>query len=223
MVLPGTCPDTDETSTWSPGPSDSEASRRACGRALVTVVAAVPGSAALATSGVSKAPGKPFVALLAWLVESHAITQEQNERVSDVYAHRHDLTHELPEYIVFPEHEPGYALLRAFARTSRSPCTEAHTAHHRFGVPSTASLTVPRTLSACSVASIRNACRSFMTRIVAGPTGAPGVDRTGPLGASGVRPSAACRRPAQAPLRSFPPEVTREHLVHASEIGVGGG
>jgi hypothetical protein len=58
----------------------------------------------------SRAPGKPFVASIAWLVERGAITQEQSDRVAVIYAHRHDLTHELPKYIAFPEHEPDYTL-----------------------------------------------------------------------------------------------------------------
>ena len=58
----------------------------------------------------SKAPGRPFLASLAWLIENEAITQEQSERLAVIYAHRHDLTHELPKYVAFPEHEPDYAL-----------------------------------------------------------------------------------------------------------------
>ncbi|MBY8872012.1 hypothetical protein K7640_09180 [Micromonospora sp. PLK6-60] len=49
-------------------------------------------------------------ASLLWLVESGAITLQQADRLDEIYAHRHDLTHELGKYIVDPEFEPDMQL-----------------------------------------------------------------------------------------------------------------
>jgi hypothetical protein len=40
-----------------------------------------------------------------------AITNAQADRLDDVYAHRHDLAHELMKYVVDPDHEPDVDLL----------------------------------------------------------------------------------------------------------------
>jgi hypothetical protein len=49
-------------------------------------------------------------ASLLWLVESDAITLDQADRLEKIYAHRHELTHELGKYIVDPDFEPDMAL-----------------------------------------------------------------------------------------------------------------
>ena len=56
------------------------------------------------------APRNVFKASLLWLVNSEAITSEQAERLDAIYAHRHDLTHELLKYIVDVDHEPDVDL-----------------------------------------------------------------------------------------------------------------
>jgi hypothetical protein len=43
-------------------------------------------------------------------VESAAITLDQADRLDEIYAHRHELTHELGKYIVDPDFEPDMAL-----------------------------------------------------------------------------------------------------------------
>ena len=57
------------------------------------------------------APKNKFRASLLWLVEGDAITLAQADRLDDIYAHRHDLSHELLKYIVDPDFEPDIALL----------------------------------------------------------------------------------------------------------------
>ena len=58
----------------------------------------------------TKAPGKPFAASLAWLIEMDAITQGQADRLTGIYEYRHDLTHSLVKYIVDLDYEPDYAI-----------------------------------------------------------------------------------------------------------------
>lgn len=41
-----------------------------------------------------------------WLVDSEAITLGQADRLDAIYAHRHELSHELIKYIVDPHFEP---------------------------------------------------------------------------------------------------------------------
>ena len=66
---------------------------------------------AYAENVLSRAPKNKFRASLLWLVEGHAITLAQADRLDDIYAHRHDLSHELIKYIVDPDFEPDVALL----------------------------------------------------------------------------------------------------------------
>jgi hypothetical protein len=54
----------------------------------------------------SRAPKDRFRASLLWLIDSNAITLAQADRLDDIYAHRHELSHELVKYIVDPEFEP---------------------------------------------------------------------------------------------------------------------
>jgi len=56
------------------------------------------------------APMNVFKASLLWLVNSEAITSGQAERLDAIYAHRHELTHELVKYIVDLGHEPDVDL-----------------------------------------------------------------------------------------------------------------
>ena len=48
----------------------------------------------------ARAPKNRFRASLLWLVEGHAITLAQADRLEGIYAHRHDLSHELIKYLV---------------------------------------------------------------------------------------------------------------------------
>jgi hypothetical protein len=56
-------------------------------------------------------PKNKFRASLLWLVEGNAITLAQADRLDDIYAHRHDLSHELIKYVVDPDFEPDVELL----------------------------------------------------------------------------------------------------------------
>lgn len=58
-----------------------------------------------------RAPKNKFRASLLWLVEGDAITLGQADRLDDIYAHRHDLSHELIKYVVDPDFEPDVELL----------------------------------------------------------------------------------------------------------------
>jgi len=58
----------------------------------------------------SGAPKDRFRASLLWLVDSEAITLAQADRLDAIYAHRHELSHELIKYIVDPEFEPSLEL-----------------------------------------------------------------------------------------------------------------
>lgn len=59
----------------------------------------------------AKAPKDRFRASLLWLVEGEAITLVEADRLDDIYAHRHELSHELIKYIVDPDFEPDVDLL----------------------------------------------------------------------------------------------------------------
>jgi hypothetical protein len=58
---------------------------------------------------IDRAPNK-FRASLLWLVDHEAITQTQADRLNEIYAHRHDLTHELIKYVVDVKFEPDVNL-----------------------------------------------------------------------------------------------------------------
>jgi hypothetical protein len=53
---------------------------------------------------------RSFRASLLWLVDGGAITTAQADRLDEIYAHRHDLAHELLKYIVDPDFEPDMQL-----------------------------------------------------------------------------------------------------------------
>jgi len=59
----------------------------------------------------ARAPKNKFRASLLWLIEGDAITLAQADRLEDIYAHRHDLSHELIKYMVDPDCEPDMELL----------------------------------------------------------------------------------------------------------------
>jgi hypothetical protein len=59
----------------------------------------------------SRAPKNKFRASLLWLVDYEAITLAQADRLDEIYAHRHDLTHELIKYVVDVKFEPDVELL----------------------------------------------------------------------------------------------------------------
>jgi hypothetical protein len=51
-----------------------------------------------------------FLGCALWLVENGAITREQADRLDEIYAHRHELAHELVGFIVDVDREPDVAL-----------------------------------------------------------------------------------------------------------------
>ena len=54
---------------------------------------------------------RPFRASLLWLVEQgEAITQAQADRLDEIYDHRHELTHDLGDFILDPDREPDIDL-----------------------------------------------------------------------------------------------------------------
>ncbi|GAA1210816.1 hypothetical protein F6W70_09665 [Microbacterium maritypicum] len=59
----------------------------------------------------SLAPGKPFDASALWLQHAEAITPEQRHRLTEIYAHRHHLTHGLAGFIVDVNREPDATIL----------------------------------------------------------------------------------------------------------------
>lgn len=58
-----------------------------------------------------RAPKNKSRASLLWLVEGDAITLAQADRLDDIYAHRHDLSHELIKYVVHTDFKPEVELL----------------------------------------------------------------------------------------------------------------
>lgn len=58
----------------------------------------------------ARAPKNKFRASLLWLIDGDAITLAQADRLEDIYAHRHDLSHELIKYMVDPDFEPDVEL-----------------------------------------------------------------------------------------------------------------
>lgn len=65
---------------------------------------------AYANNVLIKAPKNKFRGSLLWLVECDAITLAQADRLDDIYAHRHDLSHELFKYVIDPDFEPDLEL-----------------------------------------------------------------------------------------------------------------
>lgn len=65
------------------------------------------------------APNRPFQASLLWLRNRNAVTAEQAARLDDIYAHRHDLTHELARYLTDPNLEPDFDLFIEALKTLR--------------------------------------------------------------------------------------------------------
>ena len=61
---------------------------------------------AYAENVLARSPMNGFRASLLWLVNGNAITLAQADRLDDIYAHRHNLIHELIKYIVDPDFEP---------------------------------------------------------------------------------------------------------------------
>lgn len=61
-------------------------------------------------SVLARLPSNRFKASLLWLEEGGAIAGEQVARLEAIYAHRHDLTHELGKYIVDIDFEPNVQL-----------------------------------------------------------------------------------------------------------------
>lgn len=55
-------------------------------------------------------PRSKFRASALWLVDSKAITRAQADRLDAIYAHRHELSHELIKYVVDPAFEPDVDL-----------------------------------------------------------------------------------------------------------------
>lgn len=68
----------------------------------------------------AKEPNSRFRASLLWLVDCEAITLFQADRLEEIHAHRHDLSHELIKYIVDPELEPDIELLTEATATLRA-------------------------------------------------------------------------------------------------------
>lgn len=55
----------------------------------------------------ARAPGRQFDASIAWLVDHDALSPQQADRLSEIYSHRHDLTHEMAKYVIDPDFEPN--------------------------------------------------------------------------------------------------------------------
>jgi hypothetical protein len=53
---------------------------------------------------------RSFRASLLWLVDAEAITLAQADRLDEIYAHRHELTHGLGNYLIDPDLEPNMDL-----------------------------------------------------------------------------------------------------------------
>lgn len=58
----------------------------------------------------AKAPGSPFKASLLWLKDMKAIDASQVDRLDHIYAHRHELTHDLITYVADVDREPDAEL-----------------------------------------------------------------------------------------------------------------
>ena len=58
----------------------------------------------------ARVPGRQFDASIAWLVDHDALSHHQADRLSEIYSHRHDLTHEIAKYVIDPEFEPNRKL-----------------------------------------------------------------------------------------------------------------
>jgi hypothetical protein len=69
------------------------------------------GKAHYEESVLALAPGKAFDASARWLERAGAITAAQRERLDEIYAHRHQLTHGIAGFIVDVEQEPDISIL----------------------------------------------------------------------------------------------------------------
>ncbi len=62
------------------------------------------------TEVLSLVPKNGFKSSLVWLVRCDAITQAQADRLDDIYAHRHAVTHELIKFVIDPDSDLDPAL-----------------------------------------------------------------------------------------------------------------
>lgn len=69
----------------------------------------------------SRCPKNKFRASLLWLVNLDAITLAEADRLDDIYAHRHALSHELVKYIVDPAFDPDVESFAAIHRILIKP------------------------------------------------------------------------------------------------------
>jgi hypothetical protein len=109
-------------------------------------------------------PGKPFRASLLWLQNMDTITPEQAARLEDIYAHRHDLIHELARYLIDPDLEPDFDLFIEALKTLRGISrfwTEV-------GLATAPSMTSP-TLTSTRSSTPRRTPRPLHTRVRRGP------------------------------------------------------
>lgn len=135
-----------------------------------------------------KAPKNKFRASLLWLAESQAITLTQADRLEDIYAHRHDLSHELIKYIVDPDFEPDAELFADALRILQ--------AIRRFG-QALKRTSVPLRTSVTWTSTRSRRCRWRYFRLASMPTSQgcpsrssdPTSKRPGPLG-----PILLCRK-----------------------------
>ncbi|MGN6501463.1 MAG: hypothetical protein ACTHKX_00995, partial [Pseudolysinimonas sp.] len=56
-------------------------------------------------------PGNPFEASAVWLEQGGAISRAQRERLNEIYAYRHELTHEVIGFIVDVARDPDIGML----------------------------------------------------------------------------------------------------------------
>jgi hypothetical protein len=102
-------------------------------------------------------PGKPFRASLIWLQNMDAVTAEQAARLEDIYAHRHDLIHELARYLIDPDLEPDFDLF--IERSRRCAASRGSGPRWRLATgPSMTSPTLTSTRSSTAASHLLDLC-----------------------------------------------------------------
>jgi len=62
----------------------------------------------------------PFEASVRWLVREEVLSEDQASSLDDIYAHRHQLAHELARFLVDPERDVNIAHLRQLQEIMRA-------------------------------------------------------------------------------------------------------
>jgi hypothetical protein len=121
-----------------------------------------------------------FRASAKWLVKSGAITDEQVEVLERLHRHRQDIAHELPKYLIDPEHNPDVTLF--------IEAMHALTALRKFWLQTEIDIGTFEEHGDVTVDDVQNLgmelLRTFISAFADGLPGEPASENSGPPGIS---------------------------------------